>query len=112
MGLVAGRAHSPPFKGGVAAQRPGWLEKGRVASLYARDMLAQRSLFCLKLLTTAPAPLRNGIFLLMAQPPLLEKEGNELASTSVIDFEIACLRQLPEIRRLCAPLIHTFHDRA
>ena len=26
------RPHSPPFKGGVAAQRPGWLLKGRVAS--------------------------------------------------------------------------------
>ena len=24
------------FQGGVAAQRPGWLVKGRVASLYAR----------------------------------------------------------------------------
>src|SRR5215831_11508431 len=32
-------AHSPPFKGGVAAQRPGWLVKGRVASLYARVAL-------------------------------------------------------------------------
>jgi len=30
------RVHSPPFKGGEAAQRPGWLVKGRVASLYAR----------------------------------------------------------------------------
>src|SRR5215467_8978132 len=51
-------------------------------------MPAQRSLFCLKLPTTInaspyrarasrpSAPLRNGIFLLMAQPPLLEKEGN------------------------------------
>ena len=28
--------HSPPFKGGVAAQRPGWLVKSREASLYAR----------------------------------------------------------------------------
>jgi len=27
MGLVPRRAHSPPFKGGVAAQRPGWLVK-------------------------------------------------------------------------------------
>src|SRR5262249_24356162 len=25
MGLVPRQAHSPPFKGGVAAQRPGWL---------------------------------------------------------------------------------------
>jgi hypothetical protein len=33
MWLVSRRAHSPPFKGGVAAQRPGWLVKGREASL-------------------------------------------------------------------------------
>src|SRR5215467_6196022 len=31
--------------------------------------------FCLKLLTTPSAPLRNGIFLSMAQPPLLENGG-------------------------------------
>jgi hypothetical protein len=30
-------------------------------------------------------------------------KGNELASTSIIDFEIACLKESPEIRRLCAP---------
>ena len=35
--------------------------------------------------------------------PSVFKEGNELASTTVIDFEIACLRQSPEIRCLCAP---------
>ena len=38
-----------------------------------------------------------------AQPPLLNTEGNELASTAVIEFETACLRQSPEIRRLYAP---------
>jgi hypothetical protein len=32
-------------------------------------------IFCLKLLTTPSAPLRYGIFLLMAQPPLLENGG-------------------------------------
>ena len=26
--------HSPPFKGGVAAQRPGWLVKSRSASCF------------------------------------------------------------------------------
>src|SRR5215471_15272168 len=36
--------------------------------------------FCWNLRTTPSAPLRNGIFLLMAQPPLLEKEGNGPAS--------------------------------
>src|SRR5262245_12862563 len=52
------------------------------------SLAAPRCLICLKLLTTInaspyrarasrpSAPLRNGIFLLMAQPPLLEKEGN------------------------------------
>src|SRR5262249_25913554 len=33
----------------------------------------------------------------------LKTEGNELASTAVIDFEIACLKQSSEIRCLCAP---------
>jgi hypothetical protein len=28
-----------PFKGGVAAQRPGWLVKSREASLYARGAI-------------------------------------------------------------------------
>src|SRR5215831_15853898 len=38
MGLIPRRAHSPPFKGGVAAQRPGWFVKGRVATLmYSRS---------------------------------------------------------------------------
>src|SRR5215831_20807017 len=38
-------------------------------------MSAKRTLFCSKLLTTPSAPLRNGIFLLMAQPPILENGG-------------------------------------
>src|SRR6267142_5156592 len=33
-------------------------------------------------LTTPSAPLRNGIFFLMAQPPLLFQEGNTLASAT------------------------------
>jgi hypothetical protein len=40
--------------------------------------------------------------------PSLKTEGNELASTAVIDFEIACLGQSPEIRCLCgSPNIRT-----
>src|SRR5215831_5805370 len=31
--------------------------------------------FCLNLLTTPSAPLRNGLFLFLAQPPLLENGG-------------------------------------
>src|SRR5262247_4197018 len=46
---------------------------------------------------------RNGTFLLRRSHPSLKTEGNDLASTAVIDFEIACLRQSPEIRCLCAP---------
>src|SRR5262249_20451297 len=34
--------------------------------------------------------------------PSLKTEGNGLASTAVIEFEIARLGQSPEIRRLCA----------
>src|SRR5262245_5471238 len=53
--------------------------------------------------TTPSAPLKNGTFLLRRSHPCLKMEGNELASTAVIDFEIACLMQSAEIRRLCAP---------
>src|SRR5215475_6743120 len=52
------------------------------------------------LLTTPSAPVRNGIFLLRRSHPSLKTEGIELASTCVIDFEIACITQSPEIRSL------------
>src|SRR5215468_11783546 len=45
------------------------------------------------LLTTPSAPLRNGIFLLRRSHPSLKTEGNQLASTAAIDFEIACLME-------------------
>src|SRR5215831_20935214 len=38
-------------------------------------MLAQRTLFCLKLLTTPSAPLRNRIFLLRRSHPSLKRRG-------------------------------------
>src|SRR5215813_8329787 len=38
-------------------------------------MLAQRTLFCLKLLTTPSAPLRNGILLLRRSHPSLKRRG-------------------------------------
>src|SRR5215813_6117095 len=38
-------------------------------------MLAQRTLFCLKLLTTPSAPLRNGTFLLRRSHPSLKRRG-------------------------------------
>src|SRR2546426_4260436 len=55
-------AAKPPLKA-----RPGWSvrRKRRRAGL-----------------TTPSAPLRNGIFFLMAQPPLLFQEGNTLASAT------------------------------
>ena len=74
-GLVARRAHSPPFsRSGCAINK--------------KD----------------PVPWRRG--------PSLKTEGNGLAPTDVSDFEIACLRQSPEIRCLCAPhpLIRCAHE--
>src|SRR5262252_5004671 len=41
------------------------------------------------LLTTPPAPRRNGTVLLRRSHPSLKTEGNKRASTAVIDFEIA-----------------------
>src|SRR5215468_10795625 len=43
------------------------------------------------LLTTPSAPLRNGTVLLRRSHPSLKTEGNERASSAVIDFEIAWL---------------------
>src|SRR5215471_16205954 len=68
------------FKEGWRAA-PGWLVKGRVASLYARAAIP---IFCWKSLTTPSAPLRNGVFLFVAQPPLLGKEGNGSVSQLTI----------------------------
>src|SRR5215831_16442235 len=72
------------FQGGVAAPLkpiPRSILSGAdgVVSKRSRSHLIcspeGRSLFCLNLLTTPSAPLRNGIILLMAQPPLLENGG-------------------------------------
>jgi hypothetical protein len=83
-GVVA--AHSPPFlRRGARGIKPleaegGVLVKGRVSLL-----ICSRSApyFCLKLLTTPSAPLRNGIFLLMAQPPLFENGGEWVRSNYI-----------------------------
>jgi len=66
-------------------------------------MLAPRSLFLLELTNHPVFAAEERDLFIEAQPALLGKEGNELASTAVIDFEIACLKQSPEIRRLCGP---------
>src|SRR5215471_10071641 len=105
--MVARR--SIPFQGVAApvikrshslAAQTGWFvnsneNKVRYADIYK---VATRPL-----LTTPSAPQRNGAFLLRRSHPSLKTEGSELASTAVFDFEIACLRQSPEIRCLFAP---------
>src|SRR5215831_13559144 len=78
-GLVARRVHSPPFsrRGGCASiRRSRSLGRRRVVTKRSRSLLIDVRValhFCLKLLTTPSAPVRNGILLLMAQPPLLGK---------------------------------------
>src|SRR5262249_18308322 len=64
----------------------GWLVKGRVVSL-----------FLLEITNHPVCAVRKRIFLLMAQPPLLETGGESARFSS-------CHRsgQSPEIRRLCA----------
>src|SRR5215470_193819 len=97
------------FQGGVAAPlikrsrslaaQTGWLVNSNKIRCATRIFIRRlRDL----LLTTPSALLRNGTFLLRRSHPSLKTEGNELASTAVIDFEIAWLGQSPEIRRLCA----------
>ena len=64
--------HSPPFsrRGGRAIKT---LE--RSAEVVIKESRSA-PISCLNLLTTPSAPLRNGTILLVAQPPLLGKEGN------------------------------------
>ena len=61
MGPSRNKPHSPPFKGGEAAQRPGWLVKGRVASFYDR---AKRAPFT-PASATPPATGARSLFLRM-----------------------------------------------
>ena len=59
-------------------QRRGRPRSGRVVSKKSRSLLiCSRSApyFCWNLLTTPSAPLRNGNFLLMAQPPSFKRRG-------------------------------------
>src|SRR5215475_10145295 len=100
--VFARRVHSPPFsrRGGCAvnkrsrslAAQPGWFVNSNKIRCATRIFIRRlRDL----LLTTPSAPLRNGTFLLRRSHPSLKTEGNELTSTAVIDFEIACLGQSP-----------------
>src|SRR5215468_1389722 len=91
MGFGARRAHSPPFQGVAAplikrsrslAAQTGWLvisNKIRTASRAYEE--AARPFINHPVCAAEERDL-----LIEAQPPLLEKEGNELASTTVIDF--------------------------
>src|SRR6516165_2318287 len=93
MGFSARRFHSPPFKGGEAAQRPGWLVKGRVAILSLFEITNHIEASPYRARASRPsAPLRNGIFLLMAQPPLLGKEGNGPVSLPTHSHRVATCR--------------------
>src|SRR5215470_1491077 len=86
------------FQGGVAAQRQGWLVKGRVASLYARA-----ALLILFEITNHPvcAAKERDLFINGAATPSLKTEGNGPVSQP-IPFRLApqplgqfCLSQMP-----------------
>ena len=63
--------HSPPFQGGVAATFKQMLRSHLISGADGVvDQFDNRSLK-----TTPSAPLRNGTIFLLAQPPLLGKEG-------------------------------------
>jgi len=73
-----GQAHSPPCKGGVAAalikvaKPPNRRRRGgQFGEMFRPEDFAE--------LTTPSAPLWNGTIFSMARPPLLCKEGNDLA---------------------------------
>jgi len=97
------RVHSPPFsrRGGCAINKKSPFLSGAdgVVSNFQQKIRSATRIFIRRLrdllLTTPSAPLRNGTFLLRRSHPSLKTEGNELASTAVIDFEIACLGQSP-----------------
>src|SRR5215831_7433397 len=116
MGFVVRGLHSPPFsrRGGCAINKkiPFLIGADGVVSNFKQNMVRYADIYMRlrDLLPTTPsAPQRNGIFLLRRSHPSLKTEGNELASTAVIDFEIACLGQSQGIRRLCA-YDHSFHN--
>src|SRR5215510_5929975 len=98
MGFVVRGVHSPPFsrRGGCAINKkiPFLSGADGVVSNFKQNMVRYADMYKeakRPLLTTPSAPQRNGTFFLRRSHPSLKTEGNELASTAVIDFEIACL---------------------
>src|SRR5215831_10325424 len=115
MGFVVRGAIPLRFQGGVAAPL---IKRARSLAAQTGWLVIQTKYGALRgylrrlrdlLITTPSAPLRNGSFLLRRRHPSLETGGNELASTAVIDFEIACLGQSPKIRRY-AHYNHSFRN--
>src|SRR5215471_13958524 len=103
--VVARRVHSPPFSRGVAATlikrsrslaaQTEWLvisNKIRIATRAYKEAT--------RLFTNHPRPLRG--------LPSFERRGMDLAPPSVMDFDIACLRQSPEIQRLSQHFLPLF----
>src|SRR5215475_6462407 len=76
---------SPPFKGGEAAQRPGWLVKSRVASLYAR--VAILILFEITNHPVCAAKERDLLINGAATPPFKGGEWTRLATTPLPSSE-------------------------
>src|SRR5215467_5944761 len=102
---IARRVHSPPFQGGVAAPlikrsrslaaQTGWFVNSNKNKVRYADIHKEAT----RPFTNHPVcAAEERDLLLRRSHPSLKTEGNELASTAVIDFEIACLRQAPEIR--------------
>ena len=87
--------HSPPFsrRGGCAINKkiPFLSGADGVVNKRSRSLLIDireaHLISCRNLITTPSAPLRNGIFLLMAQPPLLENGGEwtRLATNPIVE---------------------------
>src|SRR5215467_8024211 len=97
------RAHSPPFsrRGGCAINKkiPFHCGADGVVSKRSRSLLiyARSAPFLFEFTNHPACAAKEWDLFIEAQPPLLNTEGNELASTAVIEFETACLRQSPEI---------------
>src|SRR2546426_9392500 len=93
--LAGERLNSPPKLGGVPA-RPSSSTKGRAGGVVPKQVVARFYLG-----TTPSAPLRNGTFFLLAQPPLLFQEGNSLASRSSLTRRKKCNTKAPGFVSWC-----------
>jgi hypothetical protein len=77
------------FQGGVDARSMKSREAilARAAGVAIKE--SRSAPYLLNLLTTPPAPLRNGTISVMAQAPLLGKEGNVACINSSLDSTLA-----------------------